>query len=187
MTLQIPDRGQDNGFSANLPMVAYIFEDGGKQDMVGKSYHEFSIMTDSEKTPEQKKSKAKYFKSKTTYLTKGNYRVKVVLGSYVLWKSISVEDKPVNVFFNDLVKEKREINVITNAFSLKDGSKLKDAKFTVMNSKGNYVSFKEITQKERSSMSVWKVRATCEHYSTKEFSMVVDWYQDTIIVNVGME
>ena len=186
LEMKIPDRGIDNGYSSNLPMVAYIFEEEGEQELVKGSSREFRMVEDRNKTEEQLKSSAKFFSTKPVYLTKGVYRVKVVLGSYVLWRSIKVAKEPISLVFDDLVKEKREISVMASAFDLKTKKPLK-AKFTVMNSRGEYVPIDKITQKERTSMKVWKVRASCEGYSTREFSMVVDWYQDTIIVNVGLE
>ncbi len=183
VSISIPDKGISTAYNTNLPMMAFFFEDGGDQPEVNGSRRVFSL-----DSGETKKASRKY-SIKPAYLTRGSYRLKVVLGSYVLWRSFKVEsgNKTVSIQFDDLLKENRQISIITKSFSLKDGKDLTDkTKFTV-NYKGEWVSLSKIPAKDLFAGTVWKVRARCEGYSDKEFSMSVDWYQDKLIVNVGLE
>ena len=73
------------------------------------------------------------------------------------------------------------------SFDLKTGKDLTSKTKFNINYKGKWVSMRSVPQKDLVAGSVWKIRASCPGYSDKEFSMIVDWYQDAIVVNAGLE
>lgn len=181
LTMKIPDKGVDNVYSTNLPMMAFFFEDEGEQEEVGNSSRKFEKKGGTD-------GKSQIFTTRPVYLQKGRYRIKVVFGSYIIWRSVNVGKSGENIVIDDLVSMKdRRISITARAFDLKTGADLtQKTKFTLFY-KGDWVSLQKVPPKDIVSGRAWKVRANCDGYSTKEFSMLIDWYQDSIILNAGLE
>ncbi len=204
------DAGVDG---VNFPIVAYFYKDDkanpsdvvckgdDKEDDISDSSVNFSLMEPSELTEGQKKSMFNYYSSDLFYVKGGNYRVKLVFGSYIIWKTIKIDlsdDKeknlvPEKIWIEELavqysgMQKNREIVVIPTVVDLKTEKVIKNAVITVENSKKKYVPFKDLTEYEKKTMKIWRVRATADGYSSSEFSIKPDWYQDKILINIGLE
>lgn len=197
----------------NFPIVAYFYKDdkANPSDIVctGKSEDDdfsdtsvdFALMDASELTDGQKKSMFNYYSSDLFYAKAGNYRVKLVFGSYIIWKTIKIElsdDKkknlePEKIWIEELaiqysgMQKNKDMVVIPTVVDLKTEKTIKNAVITVENSKKKYVPIKELTEYEKKTMKIWRVRATADGYSSSEFSIKPDWYQDKILINIGLE
>ncbi len=187
VSVLIPKVETESSYNTNLPMMAFFFEDGGDQPEVFGSNRVFSINENGGG------KSSKLYSIKPAFLTKGSYRLKVVLGSYVIWRSFNVSNENksgVSIKLDDLLKENRTISIITKSFSLREEEKGKDltrkTKFTVKFG-NDWIPFEKVPAKYRTAGKVWKVKARCEGYADKEFSMNLDWYQDRLVVNVGLE
>ena len=44
----------------------------------------------------------------------------------------------------------------------------------------------EIEEGSLESGTVWKIRSECEGYQGEEFSLLIDWYQDELIISSEM-
>ena len=186
---------QNNIYGLDIPVKAYFFDESDADlPEVGGSRRDFKnsegIVTRTKSGKRISASSAqniKYLTIKPVYLKDGLYRVKVLVGSYVMWSSFSVNGEPVNLNFDNLQKTSRQVSVQTRAFDARTGEILTSkTEFTVLYN-GKYVPFSQVPPKELASGKVMKIHAECPGYKTKEFSMIVDWYQDTLFVNAGLE
>ena len=186
---------QNNIYGLDIPVKAYFFDEsnpdlpevkGSQRDFKQSEGIVMRIKTG--KTISQSSSRnVKYLSIKPVYLKDGAYRVKILIGSYVMWSSFAVKGESVNMNFDNLQRVVRPVTVQTRAFDSATGETLTNkTKFTVLYN-GSFVPFDKVPQKELSSGKVMKIHADCEGYNTKEFSMIVDWYQDTLFVNAGLE
>lgn len=186
---------QNNIYGMDIPVKAYFFDEsnpdlpevkGTQRDF--KTSEGIVTRSRSGKTVSaSSKGNVKYLSIKPVYLKDGLYRVKVLIGPYVMWSSFAMNGEPCNLNFDNLQRVVRPVTVQTRAFDAETGDILTDkTKFTVLYN-GKYVPFDKVPQKELVSGKVMKIHAECPGYKMKEFSMIIDWYQDTLFVNSGLE
>ena len=186
---------QNNIYGMDIPVKAYFFDEsnpdlpevkGTQRDF--KTSEGIITRSRSGKTVSaSSKGNVKYLSIKPVYLKDGLYRVKVLIGPYVMWSSFAMNGEPCNLNFDNLQRVVRPVTVQTRAFDAETGDILTDkTKFTVLYN-GKYVPFDKVPQKELVSGKVMKIHAECPGYKMKEFSMIIDWYQDTLFVNAGLE
>ena len=186
---------QNNIYGLDIPVKAYFFDEsdadlpevqGSRRDFKNSE----GIVTRTKSGKRVSASSAqniKYLTIKPVYLKDGLYRVKVLIGSYVMWSSFAVNGDCVNLNFDNLQKVKRQVTVQTRAFDAATGEILTSkTEFTVLYN-GRYVPFSQVPPKELVSGKVMKIHAECKGYKLKEFSMIIDWYQDSLFVNAGLE
>lgn len=131
-------------------------------------------------------SKNKNYVTKPIYLVPGEYRVKIVIGSNVWWKSFSVDKNEKIIEVDNFKHIKRPISAFFTAFDSKTGVDItKNTKFTVLY-KERWVLLENIPVDKLTSTNVWKFRAECEGYTSEIFSLLIDWYQDTIYCNFNL-
>lgn len=196
LNLTTPVAGvQNNIYGMDIPVKAYFFDESNPElPEVKGSQRDFKnsqgIVKRTKSGKEITSSNAnnvKYLSIKPVYLRDGLYRVKVLIGSYVMWSSFAVNGDCVNLNFDNLQKTNRQVSVQTRAFDALTGEVITSkTKFTVLYN-GKYVPFSQVPAKELKSGKVMKIHAECEGYKLKEFSMIIDWYQDTLFVNAGLE
>ena len=179
VTLEVPSAEVEMRYSTGLPMKAFFFHEEGKQDEVKGMRREF-------KTAVSAESGNKVFTINPAVLTKGDYRVKVVFGSYVMWRSFRVGKDAVNIDEN-LQKEFRTVSISARSFDLYTGKDITAKTTFTVEYKGKWVTFDKVPAKEWKAGKVWKVRGTATDYKTVEYSMAIDWYQDDIRVTMGMD
>lgn len=186
---------QNNIYGMDIPVKAYFFDESDPDlPEVQGSRRDFKtsegIVTRSKSGKRISTSSAqniKYLTIKPVYLKDGLYRVKVLIGSYVMWSSFAVNGEPANLNFDNLQRTNRQVTVQTRAFDAETGDILTNkTEFTVLYN-GRYVPFAQVPPKELVSGKVMKIHAECKGYKLKEFSMIIDWYQDTLFVNAGLE
>ena len=52
----------------------------------------------------------------------------------------------------------------------------------------NIVAFdKDIKKEKFNSNNVWKFKAECDGYEEEIFSLLIDWYQDTVYCNFNLQ
>jgi len=186
---------QNNIYGMDIPVKAYFFDESDPNlpevDNTQRDFHTSEgIITRSKsgkKVSVSSNKNIKYLSIRPVYLKNGFYRVKVLIGSYVMWSSFAMNGEPVNLNFDNLQKVVRPVTVQTRAFDAITGDILTaKTAFTVLY-KGKYLPFDSVPQSELVSGKIMKIHADCPGYATKEFSMIIDWYQDTLFVNAGLE
>ena len=132
-------------------------------------------------------SKNKNYIIKPVFLSPGIYRAKIVIGSCVWWKTFTVGSKEEIIEVDNFTKLTRPINSVMKAF---DGTTGKDissqTKFTVLY-KDKWVALESVPAEKFNSNNVWKFKAECDGYEEEIFSLLIDWYQDTVYCNFNLQ
>ncbi len=189
--MQMPRSLYDN---LDLPARAFFFEnDGDKIPEVkgtrrtfveqGKAFYEKLTFWNSRLISSRPAGKNKTYSMRPVFLKKGSYRVKVVVGPYVWWKSFSAGDEDVLITCDFLKNMKRKLTVKTYAADSMSGEDITDkVQFKILY-KNKWVPVSEIEEDSLESGTVWKIRSECEGYKGEEFSLLIDWYQDELIIS----
>ena len=178
----------------DLPIKAFFFQNDGKDipeiksarrefDVKGSRFFEkwFTVQTTVEVN--RLASKNKTYNISPVYLKKGDYRVKVVVGPYVWWKSFSLEDKEVLIESDFLKGITRELNVSTYVYDSVSGKNISDKASVKVFYKNNWKEISEIPAQELKSGTVWKINVTAPGYEEENFSLLIDWYQDRLFIS----
>ena len=187
--------------SANLdlPVRAFFFEDDGDtipevkgttQSLAVKGKWRFQNLFKFNLTEveyERLTAKNKTYDSADVFLKKGNYRVKVVVGPYVWWKSFSVDDKPLVLDCSFLKNSSRNLLVTTFVYDDETGENITTSSKVSILYNGNWIPVNTVPEEELKSGSVWKFRFQAEGYKTEIFSLLIDWYQDRLFISATLK
>ena len=178
----------------DLPIKAFFFENDGNEipevksarsefAVKGSRFYEkwFTVQTTVEAV--RLASKNKTYNILPVYLKKGNYRVKVVVGPYVWWKSFSVGDKAVLIESDFLKSISRELAISSYVYDAVSGKNISDKAKVEILFKNNWKEISAVPPDELKSGTVWKIRVTADGYETETFSLLIDWYQDRLFIS----
>ena len=186
---------QNNIYGLDVPVKAYFFDEGedslpevkdsrrdfkNSDGLVSREGKRVSVLSGAKKN-------IKYLTIKPVYLKNGSYRVKVLVGSYLMWQSFTVDEKAVNINLNSLQNIKRQVSLQTRSYDVLSGDVLTQKSDFSVFYKGRYVPLESVPPQDMQSGNILKILVSCEGYKKKEFSMIVDWYQDAVLVNAGLE
>lgn len=132
-------------------------------------------------------SKNKIYNSADVYLQKGNYRVKVVVGPYIWWKSFCVSDEPVLLKCDLLKNTTRNLLITTFVFDEKTGEDITEKSNVQILYNNKWVSLSSLNNDDLKTGTVWKIKTECEGYESKTFSLLIDWYQDRLFVSSSLK
>lgn len=177
----------------DLPARAFFFENDG-QDIPavrgtdrtfteqGKSFYEKIAFWNTRLISTRPAARNKTYTIRPVYLKKGDYRVKVVVGPYVWWRSFVAGDEAVSMSCDFLKNAKRKLSVNAIAYDRLSGSQIDKAKFMILY-KNKWQPLEEVPAESLESGTVWKIRAEAEGYKSEEFSLLIDWYQDALVIS----
>lgn len=124
---------------------------------------------------------------KPVYVRPGNYRIKIVAGSYLLWQVIEVDSNTKELNLDFLADQQRPLRVQTIARDIETNQNLdKDAQFSV-SINDRWVSLDDISANELTSGTVWRIRADADGYKSEIFSLRIEWYQDELFLSVLLQ
>ncbi len=181
----------------DLPARAFFFEnDGDKIPEVrasrrtfneqGKSFYEKIIFWTPRLIVNRPASKNIIYTVRPVYLKRGDYRVKVVVGPYVWWKSFSAGEQPELISCDFLRGAVRKLRITSFARDKETGTDISaDAQFKILY-KNKWIPLSEIAAEELSSGTVWKISAAAEGYKEEIFSLLIDWYQDELFIEAEL-
>ena len=181
INMQMPKTSSVN---SDLPVRAFFFvDDGNSIPEVSGTRRVFN-----EKTAENSaNSKTKNYQTYPVYLREGNYRVKIAAGPYVIWQSLKVESRDVTLNINSLKNRKTDVTINATSYDSASGKNLtQDTKFFI-SYRGKWVPLEEVPAQDIKSGSIIKVLARCEGYSDAVYSLLLDWYQDELIISAAMQ
>lgn len=153
---------------SDLPIKAYFFENNRKD------------------IPEVKNTMRTFFYSNNEYIAKpvylkpGEYRIKVVTGSYVWWKAISVTKEELNMKLDFLNQGTRPLAVYCTATDSETGTII-PAEYKVLIN-GKWLPLEE-NKDLLTSGSIVKIKIEAKNYEPEEYSLKIEWYQDTLYIN----
>ena len=93
------------------------------------------------------------------------------------------------IFIINIMREKNELYISFSGVVMKNNIGLfivndKDMKILYKN---KWLPVEEVPLEEIESASVWKIRAEAEGYTNEEFSLLIDWYQDALMISSELE
>ena len=178
----------------DLPIKAFFFENDGNEipevksarrefAVKGSRFFEkyFTIQTSVEVV--RLASKNKTYNIRPVYLKKGDYRVKVVVGPYVWWKSFNVGDKSVLIESDFLKGVTRELAISSYVYDSLSGKNISDKAKVEIYYKNKWRSIGEVPADELKSGTVWKIKVSADAYEDEVFSLLIDWYQDRLFIS----
>ena len=123
----------------------------------------------------------------TVYLKHGDYRVKVVVGPNVWWKSFSVGEEAYEIQCDFLKNQVRNLNIKANAYDAETNEDISALAKTEVLYKNKWVSLESIQGEKLESGTVWKIKVSAQGYTEEIFSLLIDWYQDNLIVSAALK
>ena len=186
LTMKIPEVASP---ASKISAQAVFFKYGTKIEQVKDSERVFieGSVSKNGVTSSRLGSKNKNYIIKPVFLSPGIYRAKIVIGSCVWWKTFTVGSKEEIIEVDNFTKLTRPINSVMKAF---DGTTGKDissqTKFTVLY-KDKWVALESVPAEKFNSNTVWKFKAECDGYEEEIFSLLIDWYQDTVYCNFNLQ
>lgn len=134
------------------------------------------------------KQKLCHYKTDFVFLIPGMYRVKVVIGPYVYWKSLYVTEETLNLNFDFLKEEKRNVSIIPKVFDAETGEEItENSRIYILNSKGNWTLLENYSEKDNlMSGQAYKFRFCADNYKNEEFSLKPDWFQDKLFISANL-
>lgn len=197
LTMQMPASRLEG---TDLPIKAFFFEnDGGKIPEVHWSCREFKEMSDGMglplKFPWLKKNaqsqkplpKVREYAIKSVFLRPGDYRVKVVAGPYVWWKSFSVSKEGQKIECDFLKGARRPLAVRPHAYNSRTGEDITERSEFFALAGGAWKPLDEaMSSGAMMSGTVWKIKASCEGFDDEIFSLLPDWYQDELFISANL-
>lgn len=155
----------------------------------------FLFVDDGDKIPEVPHSRRVFFKekdrtdftTKPVYVRHGSYRIKVAAGPYVIWRSVTVGHDEVALSLDFLRNVRRNLSIHVQSFNKATGEDLTAVTQFSLSYGGRWVAMNDVPQEALKTGTVWKVRARSAGYDDVIFSMMIDWYQDDILITAGME
>lgn len=175
-----------NTSGSDLPVKAFFFEnDGDKIPEILNTRRTLTQLSE-KKYPDEKNARNRTYNTKDVYLPHGDYRIKVVAGPYVWWKSFRVDKKTVKIQADFLKDMRRSITVKANAFNSQTGKEItRSTKFSVLYN-GVWTSLDAVPAEKLISGNVWKFRAECDGFNTETFSLRLDWLQDYLYISANL-
>lgn len=180
----------------DLPVRVFFFENdgvdipevsGSRRNFYEKGSKLFDFSSFGKTEVSRPAAKNRTYVIKPVFLKKGDYRVKVVVGPYVWWKSFTVGDEDIHLECDFLKNKKRVLKFTTYAYDNNTSMDItKDTSFMIFY-KGSWVELSSVEPEKIESGTVWKIKATAPNYNDEVFSFLVDWYQDEIIVSADMK
>ncbi len=174
------ETSKTSALSSGVPMSAqFYFNDNADIPMVKNSLREFKMQHET--------NDSEVYRAKPVYVTRGMYRVKVVVGSDVFWKSLRVDENEQNIIFDIHTAEARTLRIKTLAFDMETGENLSSKTNFLVFFNNSWVNINDLTRGELKTGSVLKIRAESEGYITENFSLLIEWYQDELTIEALME
>lgn len=186
VTMRIPDVASP---ASQISAQAIFFKYGKKIEQVEKSERSFmkGTVTKNGVSSVRLGSKDKNYVVKPVYLKPGEYRVKIVIGSSVWWKTFTVGEKEVVISVDNFTRQTRPINCVMKAFDSETQKDISSStQFSVLY-KDKWVPVASVPQEKFSSNNVWKFKAEASGYREEIFSLLIDWYQDTVYCNFSLK
>nr|MDE5898022.1 serine/threonine protein kinase [Treponemataceae bacterium] len=144
------------------------------------------LLPPSEKKGAASKPADKRYTTKDVFLRPGDYRVKVAAGSYVWWKTFSVQDEAVTIPCDFLKGKRRPLAVKPHAYDAATGREITDKAAVSVLLNGVWTALSDVPENRMTSGAVWKFKFSCAGYADEQFSLLLDWYQDELLISASL-
>ena len=168
---------------ADLPArVFFYYNDNDSIPEVSGSQREFS--------PNKKQKDAEgttVVSIKPVYLKPGDYRIKIAAGPSVWWNDLRVDHDKVELDLDYLKAEKRTINLHLSAVDDETGKDISDICSCKIQTADGLQDLWTLKPGSLKTGEVYKIYIKSEEYQDEYFSLLIDWYQDTLFINARMK
>lgn len=182
----------------DLPIRAFFFENDGQDipeiesarstfDVKGKRRLENILMLKPQISVERVNSKNHTYDIPTVFLKKGDYRVKIAVGPYVIWQSFTVGQDAVVLNCNQLVNAVRDMQIKVKVLDYETGKDISKKSDVYVLYKNKWEPIEDIPKDNLKSGTVWKIKVTCENYEDEIFSLLIDWYQNVLYITSSLK
>ncbi len=169
-----------SAISTGVPMSAqFYYNDDADIPSVDDSYRLFTKM--------QETDESEVFTTKPLYVRPGMYRVKVVVGSDVFWKSLKIDNNEQNIVFDIHTTDIRALNVNASAFDVETGLNISQQSNFLVLYNGNWVELTSLQNGELKTGSIVQIRVESDGYKPEGFSLLIEWYQDELNIEALLE
>jgi len=125
--------------------------------------------------------------SAPVWLRPGLYRLKLVSGPGIWWKSFRLDGKGRVIELPFKAPESRPLTIKAAAFDAATGRELTaSARFFLLRG-GSWVPLKGVDPAGLRTGTVQRLRAECPGYESAEWSLAIGWYQDELVLEAGLE
>ncbi|MBQ9538778.1 MAG: serine/threonine protein kinase [Treponema sp.] len=189
LEIQVPQKTVYSGgsYASDLPATAYIFYDAENAPDVDWLNKERRFYEDKGSSSEKTLS----YVTRPIYLKEGDYLVKIALGPYVYWKSVTLEKGKKEILEFDSFKGERRTKIIQpHALDAASGADITgQTSFEIKDKKGKWIALADANEDFLAGEDAVHVKATCDGYESREFStgLKTQWYQDTLIVEIPLK
>lgn len=175
---------------SDLPVRAFFFEnDGNDIPEIAGSRRIFTEQRERQAggvTVSRPSAKVRTYTIKTVFLKPGDYRIKVVAGPYVWWKSFTVAKENQLIQCDFLKGARRPLTVKPHAYDAATGDDITSkTAFSVLYN-GSWRLLSDMGNDSMISGAVWKIKASCPGYNDELFSLLLDWYQDELFISANL-
>ncbi|MCQ2592170.1 MAG: serine/threonine protein kinase [Treponema sp.] len=179
----------------DLPVRAFFFENDNDKIPEVKGarltlqpegtwrYQKLFTFTKDEMTVTRLASKNKIYDSADVFLKKGDYRVKVVVGPYIWWKSFTVDGEPLVLEEDFLKNTTRKLQISTFVSDADSGEDITAQTYIYILYNGKWVPLNSIDEEKLKTGTVWKIKVEAFDYEPEVFSLLIDWYQDRLFIS----
>lgn len=166
---------------SDIPINAFFYENDGDKipEIINTRRTLFELID--KKKPSRNLSNKTYI-SKKVFLAHGSYRLKVIAGSYVWWKSFTVDSKELTLSADFLKNVKRKLNVNAKIFDSKSGKDITSKAKTFVFFNNTWTELESVPPEKLLSGNVWKFKFRADGYSEEIYSLRLDWLQDELYI-----
>ncbi len=169
-----------SAISTGVPMNAqFYYNDNADIPSVDNSFRLF--------TKVQETDESEVFSTKPLYVRPGMYRVKVVVGSDVFWKSLMVDENEQNIVFDIYNADSRTLNINASSFDLETGENITRSTDFLVLFNDEWVLLDELAEEDLKTGNILKIRAESDGYVTEHFSLLIEWYQEELSIEALLE
>lgn len=182
--VEMPSTGNS---SLDLPVYAYFFKNDGKTTPQVAVVNAKSKSTHPILGQKHDKKSSGTLISPFVYLRPGDYRVKLVAGSYIWWQSFAVGSGEVTINCSFLRDVKKPIRVIAQVSDYETGKDISSIAKVEVNYGGSWVALRSVPPNKILNNAVWRFRFSAKGYQSEEFSLMFDWYQDELHIGAMLK
>ncbi len=148
----------------------------------GSRFYENIFSFGTKKEVSRPAAKNKTYNIRHLYLKKGEYRVKIVVGPYVWWKSFSTVQNKTEIKCDFLKNKTRKLNIKALAYDYETQKNISEARVSVLFN-NNWVDINAVDPEKIETGAVWKIKVSADGYNDELFSLLIDWFQDDLTVS----
>lgn len=167
------------------PVTAEILDSKGNRESEShKALSSASVeyFFDTEGLPEAAKSTI----GREVFLKRGDYRVKVALGSLVWWRSFSVGRDACHIECKMADISTRPIRVVVRVFDRESGKEITNLAGVDVNFNGLWKPLAAVPRDKIRSGQVWKFRVNSKGYNSEDYSLKIDSLQDEVHIDSAL-